>query len=415
MSVRGSCERTPKRSLSFRPIHPFPARMASKIVWDELQRKSTNPTLTVLDPMAGSGTTVVTARLLGHSGLAFDTDPLAVLIARAWAADVDVEELTAQGEKVLALATRRAQRMKLRLAYPADANGETREFVRYWFDGVARRQLTALSSAIADEPNSTLRSLLWCAFSRLIIVKDAGASRAMDVSHSRPHRSFDRAPVKPLEAFMRALKVVATNSPFTDAEDLPQASVRRGDARRLPLEKHSVDVVVTSPPYLNAIDYLRGHKFSLIWMGYDVDALRAVRARNVGTEVSADEESETPIVCRALRRMGSDGLPDREVGMLRRYAHDMKRVLGEIARVLKPAGTATLVVGDSTVRGQFVANSKGLRVLAESSGLEFVSRRTRFLPPNRRYLPPPEWKSAGENLERRMREEVILTFRQPPA
>lgn len=384
--------------------------MAPKIVWHKLREQSDEQQLIVLDPMAGSGTTLVTARLLGHQALGFDTDPLAVLIARAWAADVDIEEVTKRAEVALTSAKRRGRRTLLRSAYPPDASDETKEFARYWFDGAARRQLAALAAAITNEHNASVRSLLWCAFSRLIIVKDAGASRAMDVSHSRPHRVFDRAPLEPFEGFMRAVKIVTSNSPFVDGADLPAAAVRRGDARKLPLDDHSVDIVVTSPPYLNAIDYLRGHKFSLIWMGHDVETLREVRARNVGTEVGTSADEECPIITRALKRMQSDEVPAREVGMLRRYVHDMYRVMHEIARVLKSTGRATLVVGDSTVGGTFVANSRGIRVLAESTGLRLHSRRTRPLPPNRRYLPPPEARTAGSSLKQRMSNEVILTF-----
>jgi len=35
-------------------VHPFPARMAPSIVWDKLP--DSNPSLKILDPMAGSGT-----------------------------------------------------------------------------------------------------------------------------------------------------------------------------------------------------------------------------------------------------------------------------------------------------------------------------------------------------------------------
>lgn len=384
--------------------------MAPAIVWDELRANATSTSMTVLDPMAGSGTTVVTARLLGHKGLAFDTDPLAVLIATGWVTDVKGDELSKAGERVLKKAQTLARGMLPRDAYPPAADDETKQFVRYWFDDTARKHLASLATAIDDDQDERLKVLLWCAFSRLIIVKNAGASRAMDVSHSRPHRVYDRAPLKPFDGFERALRVVRANAPFTDGRRRPTAIVRHGDARRLPIDDASVDMVVTSPPYLNAIDYLRGHKFSLIWMGHGVGHLRAVRAANVGTEVGASVNSETPIVHRAVAKMGIKGLPNREVGMLRRYAQDMGNVLAEVARVLKPAGKAILVVGDSTVRGQFVANSRGLTVLAADVGLGLARRRTRPLPPNRRYLPPPEWTPAGENLQGRMREEVILTF-----
>jgi hypothetical protein len=35
-----------------------------------------------------------------------------------------------------------------------------------------------------------------------------------------------------------------------------------------------VDLIFTSPPHLNAIDYLRCSKFSLVWMGHSIAALR---------------------------------------------------------------------------------------------------------------------------------------------
>jgi SAM-dependent methyltransferase len=408
-----SSHKPPPATLLFRPIHPFPARMAPKIVWDQL-RSTRNPKgMTILDPMAGSGTTIVTARMLGHHALAFDTDPLAVLIARAWSADVDPAELTQAGARVLRSARQRARGMPVGDAYPANSDDETRRFVRYWFDETPRKHLTGLAAAIEDEEAPSIRMLLWCAFSRLIIVKNAGASRAMDVSHSRPHRVYERAPLKPFDGFERAVRVVAKNAPFSDNRDRPQAAVHQGDARKLPVQDTSVDVVVTSPPYLNAIDYLRGHKFSLIWMGHGVGVLREVRATNVGTEVSAGKSEETPLIRRAITAMGTSGLPAREVGMLRRYAQDMGAIFVEIARVLKPKGRAILVVGDSTIRGKFVENSRGLTVLARAAGLDLLRRRTRPLPPNRRYLPPPEWATSGENLEARMRDEVILTFNRP--
>lgn len=64
----------------------------------------------------------------------------------------------------------------------------------------------------------------------------------------------------------------------------------QGDARRLPLDDESIDLVVTSPPYLNAIDYMRCSKFSLVWMGYTIESLRHIRSASIGTEVSLQKE-----------------------------------------------------------------------------------------------------------------------------
>ena len=238
----------------------------------------------VVDPMAGSGTTIVTARLCGHHALGFDTDPLALLIAKAWSSDVDPEPLRRVAARVLDEARRRYQSITAGEAYPRGANQETRKFIRFWFDSTNRRQLTALAASISQVRNRSEQAILWCTFSRMIITKGAGVSLAIDVSHSRPHRAHRVAPVKPLEKFLAAFEQVLRGTQFSPSHQSPAAEVRRGDARAIPLKDNSVDMVITSPPYLNAIDYLRGHKLSLVWMGHQIDELRQLRSENIGSE-----------------------------------------------------------------------------------------------------------------------------------
>jgi hypothetical protein len=236
----------------------------------------------------------------------------------------------------------------------------------------------------------------------------------MDIAHSRPHKVYTKAPLKPLDGFERAMRIVLANAPFPKATApngrRPAARVQLGDARSLPVEDESIDVVVTSPPYLNAIDYLRGHKFSLVWMGHNIDRLRQVRASNVGTEVSANANGSMPVLKRALKRVKAGELPSRESAILTRYLADMHAVLAETARVLKNSGRAILVLGNSSRRGVFLANSRAIETLAGDVGLQLLRQRTRPLPSNRRYLPPPGSPGTGKQLEGRMREEVIMTF-----
>jgi hypothetical protein len=392
-----------------RPIHPFPARMAASIPWNELRTATKRP-LRVLDPMAGSGTTLVVARTLGHESIGFDTDPLAVLLAHVWCADVDEHSTRQVAERVLEVARKRARVISLREAYPLDANDETRKFVRYWFDDTNRRQLAALASAILEVKGKTVRGVLWCAFSRMIITKQGGASLALDVAHSRPHRAWYKNVTLPFDHFLRAVGFVLAAMPFKGpGVREPRASVKIADARNLPLETSTVDVVVSSPPYLNAIDYLRGHKFSLVWMGHTVDGLRRVRAENIGTEVSAGADLRNPVIARALDRMGDlDGLPERQKRLLARYVADMDKTISELHRVLVRGGRAVLVVGDCTMRGVYVRNSGALACVSEHHGFEVARRRRRKLPPNRRYLPPPTSRDSGPMLQNRLRTEVLL-------
>jgi hypothetical protein len=369
--------------------------------------------LSVLDPMLGSGTTIVAARLRGHRAIGFDTDPLAILMAKVWSSDMDAARLRREAIRVVEDAAERYTGLAWREAYPAGADDETCAFVRFWFDGTSRRQLAALSAAISQVKNPANRDSLWCALSRLIITKQAGASLAMDVSHSRPHKVYKVAPVKPLTNFLHAVEIVAKGSPFSEGQPLPRPTVRSADARSLPLDDETVDLVITSPPYLNAIDYLRAHKFALVWMGHTLKQIRDLRSENVGTERSLPSAVDDAHVLSALKKMGNTTkLPSRLRGVLAHYIWDMNLVLAEISRVLRRRAEAVFVVGDSTIRGVFIQNSRALTQLGSENGLRLRSTRRRPLLENRRYLPPPQKRALGDRLGGRMRDEVIITFRK---
>jgi hypothetical protein len=297
-------------------------------------------------------------------------------------------------------------------AYPVGADEETCQFIRYWFDGYARRQLTSLSLAIGSLKCETVRSALWCAFSRLIISKQAGASRAKDLSHSRPHRAFDNAPKKPFNKFLSAVERVVTNAVDKNHRDRgPEPTINMGNARALSLPDQSVDLVLTSPPYLNAIDYVRCSKFSLVWMGHKISDLRRIRADSIGTEATrqlATDDGQVRQIVAALRLRPM--LEKRNEGILVRYIHDMRKAIFEVGRVLSARGRAVYVIGENTLRGTYIRTSVIIEKLAESAGLSPSDRKTRTLPTNRRYLPPPSVGNLGGAIEARMRREVILSF-----
>lgn len=397
----------------FKPIHPFPARMAPELVWEEMPDDTKS--LRVLDPMVGSGTTLVAARLRGHNAIGFDRDPLAVLISKTWIGDVDAARTEKKAAEVLQRAERRALRLTKRSSYPEDTDEETREFIDFWFDAGNRKELTALAASIGLVRDEGVRNILWCAFSRMIITKQAGVSLAMDVSHSRPHRVFDIAPHSAFDKFAKAVNYIMKLAPFTAEEQTGGAAiVSSEDARKMPLCDATIDLIITSPPYLNAIDYLRGHKLSLVWMGHNIAAIRMLRATNMGTEVAASSSHLDGAVEQVMEKMCSgEPLDARHSGMLRRYVQDLRALLSECHRVLRGNGKGVFVCGDCTLRETFIANSAAVELLGTEVGFQLISMRRRPLPENRRYLPPPESRSAGIALRKRMREEVVLTVAKP--
>ncbi len=389
------------------PIHPFPARMAPEIALEESAQLS--PGSVVLDPMAGSGTVIRTASEQRHRAYGFDTDPLAVLMARVWTSPIDPSALRNAGAEVIAQV--KATHIDTVTLPWIDADDATRTFVEYWFSEAQKNDLRKLSYVL-HEKNGAVSDALRIALSRIIITKDRGASLARDVSHSRPHRVQKHNDFEVITEFQRSVHRLAQR-----LEDQPPpggVTVAIGDARRLDnVAAGFVDAVITSPPYLNAIDYMRGHRLTLVWLGYRVGALRAIRAESIGTERMADSNADAALAQDLIAAMGPlDGLPQAQRRMIDRYVLDLFTMIAEIHRVLRPGGKAIFVIGNSSVRGVFVKNACAVSAAAERAGLNLTEQRERELPPSRRYLPPPA-EIDNSMLEKRMRTETVLTFRRP--
>lgn len=403
--------KTIREILGRESVHPFPARMAPDIALDNLA-PSVKP-LRVLDPMMGSGTVLAVARSRGHQAYGVDIDPLAVLLSRVWTSSVEEDDVRRKAKDVLRRATRMHPGVRADTAHPPGADSETIEFLRYWFDARARVQLFCLATAIRRVRSAQVRDALWCAFSRLIITKQGGCSLALDLSHSRPHKAFATAPSLPFERFSHAVERVVQGIVEPLVQEAPHSDVRHGDARKLPFDKETIDLVLTSPPYLNAIDYMRCSKFTLVWMGHRLVDLRNLRSDSIGSEAARVGVDQDEFILNIISKLAlSPPLSRRHRAMLARYTDDMRMSVGEVARVLVSGGKAIYVIGENTIRGTYISTSDVLHAVAESAGLKLRERSHRELPPNRRYLPPPQGHQAREHLDARMRREVVLTFQK---
>jgi SAM-dependent methyltransferase len=383
----------------------MPAALAEFLI-----EQLTTPGDTVLDPMVGSGTSLVAARRLGRRATGFDLDPLSVTLARAITATHDRQVLAEAHDRVFQAATEKVARpSRLLERLRTDFDERERAFLDYWFPPRSQLELLALRTAIEMEADERVRDFLWLVFSSLIIAKSAGASYALDLAHSRPHRNTEKRIVWPLEAWMPRFQRAARGLPFTSCQEpLAEAIVHVGDARYLDIADCSVDFVLTSPPYRLAIDYMRAHKFALIWMGHKLDALSALRSSMIGAERALLSPDGLPTsVEDALKR--SIPLPSYR-GVIRRYVSDLQAVLREIQRVLKPAAVAVVVVGPSIISRSRHDAPELMRQLASAAGLELLAVVERRLNTSRRALPAPSKVSAGNALHKRMRREFLVAL-----
>jgi tRNA G10 N-methylase Trm11 len=387
-----------------KPIHPFAARMAPEIAFNAL--RGLRKDAVVLDPMVGSGTVLRTVSEYGFSGLGFDIDPLSVLMSKAWTTPFNSEKIRAKSEEIL----EEVNELKLNSIHLPwiDDDQSTRSFITFWF---GRKQINALRklSFVLGNHKGTYNELMKVAFSRLIITKAKGASLAADISHSRPHKVYDKNDYDVLHSFSNSCRALARI--FREQQPKGKIDIHHGDARDLKLvSDESVSLIITSPPYLNALDYMRGHKMSLVWLGYKIDELGNVRSNSVGVEKAPDSRSDFELALKLTSGLKNlDKLQTRKQNMIKRYALDMYEVAVESVRVLEKTGKATFVVGNSCINGVFVENSRIVRNSCEMAGLTLVRKRDREIPQSKRYLPPPS-HTKGSTLNNRMRTESVMRF-----
>jgi tRNA G10 N-methylase Trm11 len=386
-------------------VHPFPARMASDLALAKVN--SLKPNSIVLDPMMGSGTVLLAASSAGHRCIGFDLDPLSILISKVATSRLN----RARFAVLLDLLLKRAHRIDLRHARLPWLDEETDTFIEYWFAPEQRRALTRLALALHRSPTfsdgSREANAIRLAISKLIITKEAGASLARDISHSRPHRVADSNDFDVFDELRMSASRLQQRLVQTQVGSRP--AIRMADARTLPwVRDRSIDMILTSPPYLNAIDYMRGHRLSLVWLGYSLGALRHIRSNSIGAERAADLNSCSDEVRRVSAALGQiDRLTSRHQNMIVRYCADLILVAKQTSRVMKKSGKAVFVVGNSCLKNVFISNSRGLEIAARIAGLQLVEKKQRKLPNQSRYLPIPNNRSA---LGRRMRVETVLTF-----
>lgn len=392
-------------------LHPFPARMAPEIALEKLS--SLKAGSVVFDPMTGSGTVIRVATQLGHRAIGLDMDPLALLMTRVSTSKVKPSDILDYGWAIAECAkTLRASDVGLPWQ---DQDLETKKFISFWFGSEQVRDLRRLAALLCCPRDGNLPAgvldALKLALSRIIITKKYGASLAWDVSHSRPHRVMESNDFDTIEEYKNACVAIANRLeaavPCTGAAD-----VRLGDAR---VSRHvadcSVDSIITSPPYLNAIDYMRGHKLALVWLGYKISDLRAIRSNSIGAERRLAVSGSTNGIEQTIAAFGAvTQLPSNLQGVVGRYAHDLLALLENLRRVIRKNGEIHLVVGDSQLRGISLSNSEAVIAAASVSRLTLFERQTREIPKASRYLPIPI--DSNLNLGKRIILEHVLSFRK---
>ncbi len=372
----------------------------------------TTPSEVVLDPMMGSGTTIVEAFLSGRRAVGFDIDPLAIKICHVKVTPLSIEQIRDAGVKLLGRASRLVDSAKVEHELAKRFDEPTKKFIDYWFLPSTQRELLALSLSIEAISEPELRRFFELCFSSIIITKSGGVSMARDLAHTRPHFDKTKKPKNALEQYNQRMKK-NLKSLADVAKGTGKTTIQVGDARQLALANDSIDLIVTSPPYANAIDYMRAHKFSLVWFDMDVKSLSELRSTYIGSErttkalYAAIPKYADQITQELVAKDAS------KASILRKYFVEMQGAICEMYRVLKPGSAAIIVVGTSTMRGIDVQTHLCLADIGAGVGFDVVGVVARQLDRNRRMMPARFGKKSDSMIEQRMHDEYVIGLVKP--
>jgi len=288
----------------------------------------------VLDPFCGVGTTMLAAKEVGTNSLGVDASPLFVFVSRVKIEDYDPSELREAASSVF---SRRFSRLSLNVS----------PLVKRAFPRHVLEDVLFFKDVIAGIEDERVRNFFTLALM-------SSAIKASYIMKEGAVIKFRKRPIPPFRRFFRRrVKRMIDDVEKTKFEKCEAWAVL-GDARNLRfLADESFDAVITSPPYLNIIDYAKVYEveYDLFFRHARVDPIRSY----IGFNVSSVR----------------DVVPDVDVPPLgKAYFYDISLCLGEIHKVLRGGGRAAIVMGEGVFPDRIVPADVIAAGLAERTGLE---------------------------------------------
>ena len=333
---------------------------ARDFVWECLRELDIQPGSLVLDPFCGTGTTLLAAKQMGVDSVGFDILPLGVFVSKVKLEDDFIlEDLRDEIRKITAL----------KFGDSKEGLADIRFLdMRKAFSRYARKDLPFFRERILMVDDENTRNFLLLGLLSIVgeasnIKKDGGVLRIVKKKHLPPVRYLLK---NRLKRMFKDLK---------RAEPAPPVSwrVEQADARMLPLEAESVDAVITSPPYLNFVDYTKLYALELSLLVSSSQDIMDLRKQSMRSHVGADSRGssgEWDGLPRLLESISAFDSGDEKIPVVfEGYFKDLFQSISEVARVLKPGGVAVFVVGNSALPGVTVDVDLILAEMGESLGL----------------------------------------------
>lgn len=350
-------------------LHSYPARFIPQIPRKAIEKWSKKGDV-VLDPFCGCGTTLLESILLNRSAIGVDNNSVAHLISRAKTACYTKDDLHELYQFILDI-PRCMSSWEAR--YSSDVWVPDFKNINYWFAQEAILELGRLKTLIRKLTERS-RTLALAVFSSIIIRVSYQDS---DTRYTRIDRPFCPGDVQ--RRFIAKLEDVIHRASKLINRHKADSTVFLSDSRTLSrITSESINLIVTSPPYLNTYDYHKYHRQRLHWIEGDINLARDY-------EIGKHD---------FFTRPGATSDP---------YFSDMKECFTEWHRVLHPQGHAFIVIGDAIVRGQPIPVADRFIEILTQVGFQYQKQWVRQI---------PDSKKSFNRFNSRNNEEHILLFRR---
>ncbi len=375
------------------PIHrwvPWIAGFSSDFVKDVLERYANDQTI-VLDPFAGVGTTLVEAALFGYNAYGFEINPYAALASRVKVNSykIDTEILNNH-----ILHFRQFYNEKLTSSYVPKSHPPKGFKTRsaFYSPKVLNKVLIS-QDFIVSLDDTNIRNLFKLAFASTMVSYSnysyepslgrrvsAGKSEILDYPVSE-------LIARKLSEFSEDIKWFQTHRPTREIR------IKIVEASFFEYEKHlapeMIDLIITSPPYLNNYHYNRNTRPHLYWLGFvecpgDFKSLEGANFGKYWQTVREKDRVDLEFclpnsdlaqkleILRAQKRekgiYGGNGWANYAAS----YFNDCYKFVLGIKYALKPGGTVLVVIGNSILQGILISTDKYFGEIAESVGLELI-------------------------------------------
>jgi DNA modification methylase len=308
------------------------------LVWNLLNELKIPKGALVLDPFCGTGTTLLAAKQKGYNSAGFDILPLGVFVANTkLQEDYNVELLQ---EKMRELSLHKFGSTTLKWADPGFIDLK-KAFSRY-----ARNDILFFKEKIIQVEDEKTRNFLMLGLLSIVseasnTKKDGGVIKIVQKRHLAPVRFLLRNRLKRMFKDVKKMQPTGMN-----------AEARLGDARDIQLEPESVDVCITSPPYLNFVDYTKIYGLELSLLLNRREEMQQLRGDSLRSHVGAQMKKGATMKSEKLKETmeklrESSLINERFPTLLEGYFEDMYMNMESVYKVLKDGGVAAYNVGNT--------------------------------------------------------------------